>query len=146
MNSTRIFFILACLSFNLSGQVTSSTKNNGNLILEDIPPIPDEIVKELNRFQNVRSGSFRGFTNSGSELFISTRFGNVSQLHLVKTPGGARKQITYFDEPIGSVTHQPDGELIAFTMDSGGSENAQIFKLNPNDGSFKLLTLSLIHI
>ena len=96
MNSTRIFFILACLSFNLSGQVTSSTKNNGNLILEDIPPIPDEIVKELNRFQNVRSGSFRGFTNSGSELFISTRFGNVSQLHLVKTPGGARKQITYF--------------------------------------------------
>ena len=140
MNSTRIFFILACLSFNLSGQVTSSTKNNGNLILEDIPPIPDEIVKELNRFQNVRSGSFRGFTNSGSELFISTRFGNVSQLHLVKTPGGARKQITYFDEPIGSVTHQPDGELIAFTMDSGGSENAQIFKLNPNNGSYKLLT------
>ena len=93
MNSTRIFFILACLSFNLSGQVTSSTKNNGNLILEDITPIPDEIVKELNRSQNVRSGSCSGFTNSCSELFISTRFGNVRQQHLDTTHGQAMKQI-----------------------------------------------------
>ena len=140
MNLSKIFIALACFSFELSSQVITTTENNGNLILEDIPSIPQALVDDLNKFQNVRSGSFRGFDSSGSQLFISTRFGNVSQLHLVKTPGGARKQVTYFDEPIGSVTHQPNGELIAFTMDSGGSENAQIFKLNPNDGSYKLLT------
>ena len=133
MNLSKIFIVLACFSFELSSQVITTTENNGNLILEDIPSIPQELVDDLNKFQNVRSGSFRGFDSSGSQLFISTRFGNVSQLHLVKTPGGARKQVTYFDEPIGSVTHQPNGELIAFTMDSGGSENAQIFKLNLNE-------------
>ena len=140
MNFLRIFCTLFCLSFHLNAQLVTKTENNGNLILEDIPMIPQALIDDMNKFQNVRSGSFRGFNDKGNQLYISTRFGNVSQLHLVKTPGGARKQITYFDEPVGSVTHQPNGELIAFTMDSGGSENAQIFKLNPNDGSYKLLT------
>ena len=149
MNLSKIFIVLACFSFELSSQVITTTENNGNLILEDIPSIPQALVDDLNKFQNVRSGSFRGFDSSGSQLFISTRFGNVSQLHLVKTPGGARKQVTYFDEPIGSVTHQPNGELIAFTMDSGGSENAQIFNL-PSDQTnvlgLPLPTSFLLHL
>ncbi|MFL2723096.1 MAG: alpha/beta fold hydrolase [Gammaproteobacteria bacterium] len=135
------YFLLAFISVNsLSAQVLTTTENNGNLILEDIPPIPQNLKDDLRKFQNVRSGSFRGFDASGKQLYISTRFGNVSQLHLVKSPNGARNQITYFEEPIGSIRKQPNGNLIAFTMDSGGSENAQIFKLNPTDGSYDLLT------
>ena len=135
-----ILILIAFVAISYSEEVVTSTENNGNLVLEDIPPIPEAIKNDLRRFQNIRSGSFRGFDSSGKQLYISTRFGNVSQLHLVKNPGGSRNQITYFDEPIGSVSKQPKGDLIAFTMDSGGSENAQIFSLNPLDGSFKLLT------
>ena len=134
------FFILSFLSLNINSQVVSSTANNGNLILEDIPEIPQKLKDDLKRFQSVRSAPFRGFDVSGRKLYISTGFGNVSQLHLVEQPNGARNQITYFDEPIGSVRKQPNGSLIAFTMDSGGSENAQIFKLNPVDGSYHMLT------
>ena len=100
------FFLIFCFfSFisALSSQETR-TENNGNLILEDIPAIPQSIKENLLKFQNVRSAAFRGFNNNNNELFISTRFGNVSQLHLVKNPGAARNQITYFQEPIGSVT------------------------------------------
>ena len=141
MNLYIKLFLLAFISINsLSAQVLTTTENNGILILEDIPPIPQNIKDDLRKFQNVRSGSFRGFDASGEQIYISTRFGNVSQLHLVKSPNGARNQITYFEEPIGSIRKQPDGSLIAFTMDSGGSENAQIFKLNPIDGSYDLLT------
>ena len=58
----------------------------------------------------------------------------------MKQPGGARNQITYFDEPIGSVSRQPNGHLITFTMDSGGSENDQIYILNPLDGTSRMVS------
>ena len=118
----------------------SRTENNGNLILEDIPAIPNSIKEDLSKFQNVRSAAFRGFNNQNEGLFISTRFGNVSQLHLVKSPGAARNQITYFQEPIGSVAIHPTLSSIAFTMDRGGSEYSQIYLLDPKSASTQMLT------
>lgn len=116
------------------------TKNNGNLILEDIPSIPQSIKDDLVKFQNVRSASFRGFHNVNEGLYISTRFGNVSQLHFVQEPGSARNQITYFQEPIGSVSVHPTNQSIVFTMDKGGTENSQIYLLDPSNASAKLLS------
>ena len=141
-------FILISIAFLFMGmlpllaftQTIQRVENNGNLILEDIPPIPESIKSDLVQYQNVRSGAFRGFDQTGKNIFISTRFGNVSQLHNVKQPGGARNQITYFDEPIGSVSRQPKGHLITFTMDSGGSENDQIYILNPLDGTSRMVS------
>ena len=118
----------------------SRTENNGNLILEDIPAIPNSIKEDLSKFQNVRSAAFRGFNNQNEGLFISTRFGNVSQLHLVKSPGAARNQITYFQEPIGSVAIHPTLSSIAFTMDRGGSEYSQIYLLDTKSASTQMLT------
>ena len=47
----------------------SRTENNGNLILEDIPAIPNSIKEDLSKFQNVRSAAFRGFNNQNEGLF-----------------------------------------------------------------------------
>ena len=137
----KYFFTLCLLGVvsTLYAQETR-TENNGNLILEDIPAIPGSIKEDLSKFQNVRSAAFRGFNNQDEGLFISTRFGNVSQLHLVKSAGAARNQITYFQEPIGSVTMHPTKSSIAFTMDKGGTENAQIYLLNPESSSTQMLT------
>ena len=116
------------------------TENNGNLILKNIPLIPESIEQDLTQYQNVRSAPFRGFNQEGDEIFITTRFGNVSQLHRVRKQGGAREQITFFGEPIGSISRKPGGKSIAFTMDAGGTENNQIFLLDTNDGSSVMLT------
>ena len=137
----KYFFTLCLLGVvSTLPALESRTENNGNLILEDIPAIPGSIKEDLSKFQNVRSAAFRGFNNQGEGLFISTRFGNVSQLHLVKSAGAARNQITYFQEPIGSVTMHPAKSSIAFTMDKGGTENAQIYLLNPESSSTQMLT------
>ena len=120
--------------------VQRSEANNGNLIMEDIPAIPDEIVNDLNRFQNVRSASFRDWTENGQGVYISTRFADVNQIHRVDMPGGARQQITFFKEPVGGVSRQPGGRKLVFTRDTGGSEFTQIFMLDPADGSTTLLT------
>jgi dipeptidyl aminopeptidase/acylaminoacyl peptidase len=52
-------------------------------------------------------------------------------VHFVDHPGGARKQITFFDEPVGGLQRQPGGSKMVFTMDAGGSEFSQIFLLDP---------------
>ncbi len=56
-------------------------------------------------------------------MLISTRFGNTAQLHLVKMPGGARRQLTFFPEPVGGGSFRPKtGEFIVFEQDNGGGE------------------------
>ena len=76
----------------------------------------------------------------GESIYIATRFGDVGQLHRVDMAGGARHQLTFFKEPISGVSRQPNGDKIAFTMDAGGSEYAQVFLLNPKTGKSEMLS------
>ncbi len=124
---------IALLIFSASAlaEVTTTETNNGNLVMQDIPEIPVSIVSSLNRYQNVRSAGFLDWTEDGNSIFVSTRFGDVSQVHRVGHPGGARQQVTFFDEPVGGVQRQPGGSKMIFTMDAGGSEFSQIFLLDP---------------
>jgi dipeptidyl aminopeptidase/acylaminoacyl peptidase len=114
-----------------SAQVTTTETNNGNLVMQDVPAIPAALVASLNRYQNVRSAGFLDWTQDGNGIFVSTRFGDVNQVHRVGHPGGARQQLTFFDEPVRGLQRQPGGSRMIFTMDAGGSEFSQIFLLDP---------------
>ena len=144
MISTRKKLLTILLSVPLTfasfAEVIKTTANNGQLVMEDVPSIPKQLVDDLNRYQNVRSAPFRGFNKNGDSIYISTRFGDVSQLHKVEMAGGARKQITFFKEPISGVSRQPNSDKIAFSMDAGGNEYSQLFVLDPNTGTSKMLT------
>jgi dipeptidyl aminopeptidase/acylaminoacyl peptidase len=137
--SSSFFSGLFCMSM-ACGAVEMQQLNSGKLLLEDVPPIPEQIKQDLKRYQNTRSGAFLDWTQSGKQLYIRTRFGNVRQIHRVAFPGAERYQLTFFDEPVGSVQRQPQGELLSFSMDAGGSENAQIFSLDPATGDWKMLS------
>ncbi len=134
------FVALLLLSSAAPAQVTTTETNNGNLVMQDVPEIPAALVASLNRYQNVRSARFLDWTQDGDGIFVSTRFGDVNQVHRVSQPGGAREQITFFHEPVGSLQRQPGGSKMVFTMDAGGSEFSQIFLLDPaaNDDAVML--------
>ena len=140
--TTRTIFGIALLlgASALAAEPVVRTANDGNLVMYDIPPIPEDIVDDLNRYQNVRSAEFRDWTADGSGMYVSTRFGDVNQIHRVDMAGGARHQITFYKEPIGGVSRQPGGSSVIFTRDAGGSEFAQIFLLDPVDGTTTMLT------
>lgn len=132
---------LSVFSAAVPADVTATATNNGNLMMQDVPEIQAALVASLNRYQNVRSASFLDWTADGSGIFISTRFADVPQVHRVGHPGGAREQITFFREPVGSLQRQPGGSKMVFTMDAGGSEFSQIFLLDPaSDDDAALLT------
>ncbi len=114
----------------------------GNLIMENVPEIP-EAVKERNRqYQNVRSAGFNSWNPSGPGMLVSTRFGETSQIHYVEKPLGVRQQITFFEEPVESASYCPDPQRngFLFSKDIGGNEYYQIFYFDINDGSSRMLT------
>lgn len=116
------------------------TANDGQLVMEDIPPIPAELAQAINRFQNIRSAKFSGWSRDSKNIYIKTRFAAVSQLHRVSMPGGARHQLTFGDDPVGEVALQTNGGLIAYTRDRDGDEFDQLLLLDPENGLSRELT------
>ena len=143
INRTALALVvgLVLLAFaSRADDVVKTTANNGNLVMEDVPAIPAEVVDALNRFQNIRSANFTGWTEDGTGVYVATRFGDLYQIHRVDMPGGARRQLTFFNEPVYSVSRQPGGSTLIFTRDAGGSEFAQVFTLDPASGDARMLT------
>ena len=121
-------------------EVARTTANDGKLVMEDVPPIPATLVETLNRYQNVRSARLSDWTEDGQGIYISTRFGDLYQVHRVDRPGGARHQLTFFSEPVYGVSRQPGGSQLIFTRDAGGSEFSQVFLFDPDSGDAEMLT------
>ncbi|RMD86575.1 MAG: S9 family peptidase, partial [Calditrichaeota bacterium] len=71
-----------------------------------------------------------------------TRFGETNQIHWVKMPGGARYQLTFFDEPVSGAKMNPDPQTPGFIFgkDVGGSEFYQLFFFNLASGEYRMLT------
>ncbi|MCH9694577.1 MAG: prolyl oligopeptidase family serine peptidase [Gammaproteobacteria bacterium] len=114
--------------------------NNGNLVVQDVPEIPREIVRDLFRYQSVRAAGFRAWTEDGSGIYVSTSFGDVDSIHRVDMPMGARRQQTFYEEPVGSVLRQPGARHLMYTRDAGGSEFAQVFMFDPETNEEVMLS------
>lgn len=138
IKSILIFFIFSFIG--IAQQV--ERKEIGNLILENIPEIPQRIKDKMFQYQSTRGASFQDWLHNDKGILISTRFGETAQIHLVEKPGGARKQITFFNEPVGGaiLCHDKSKNLFLFTKDIGGGEFYQIYSFDLNNGNFKMLT------
>ena len=134
--------LLGVLLFSVPvfAEVERRTVNDGQLVMEDIPKIPSEIFVSLLRYQNVRAAGFRAWTVDGEGIYVSTGFGDVDSLHRIDMPLGARRQLTFYKDPVGGVSRQPGGRKLLFTRDAGGSEFTQIFLLDPDNGDAEMLT------
>ena len=128
------------LSGGAFAEVETRVLNNGNLVLEDVPEIPREVVRDLFRYQNVRSAAFRAWSADSQSVYVSTGFGDVDSIHRVDMPLGARRQITFYEESVSGIARQPGGRHMLFTRDVGGSEFTQIFMLDPETGDATLLS------
>lgn len=143
MKTCMFAFAVFCFSIGISEAATQPPRvEKGNIVTEDIPPIPARIKDRLLQYQNTRSAFLQGWLPSGDGILISTRFGETNQIHLVRQPGGARRQITFYSEPIGEAAVSPrkviDGFL--FLKDVGGSEDYQIYFFDMQTGKARMMT------
>jgi dipeptidyl aminopeptidase/acylaminoacyl peptidase len=123
-----------------SPELAQRTLNNGQLILQEVPEIPHSLMERLGQYQEVRSAQFLSWAEDGKGMLILTRFADLNQVHKVSFQGGARQQLTYFEEPIDEAWRQPGGSVLALTMDQGGSEFDQIFLFNPETASTTMVS------
>jgi dipeptidyl aminopeptidase/acylaminoacyl peptidase len=112
----------------------------GNRISENIPEIPAALTEQLQRYSNTRSAVFGGWLADGSGMLIATRFANTTQVHRVRMPGGAREQLTFYDEPIASLAVNPKRPGFVFGKDVGGSEFWQLYTFDLATREIRLLT------
>ena len=102
-----------------------------NLGLSGVPAIDPAIATRLARFNNARGASFDGWSGEGA-LLIRTRFASTAQVHRVSKPGGARRQLTFLDEPVANSLPRPRSpDQFVFTTDDGGDENYAIHLVKP---------------
>jgi dipeptidyl aminopeptidase/acylaminoacyl peptidase len=112
-----------------------------NLIVDGVPPIPASLADTAGRYSSYRGATLVDWHPLRRELLIATRFGDTPQLHLVKTPGGARQQLTFFADAVASGTFHPNGgDYMVFSKDIGGGEWFQLYRYDVATGDVTLLT------
>src|SRR6058998_3434780 len=112
-----------------------------NLVTDGVPPVPASIAEAARRYSEFRTAAFWSWHPARREMLIGTRFGDAQQLHLVKLPGGARTQLTFFPDPVSGASYQPtDGRYVVFTKDVGGGEFFQKYRYDVVTGDITLLT------
>jgi dipeptidyl aminopeptidase/acylaminoacyl peptidase len=113
----------------------------GALVMEGIPALPQALLDRVQPYLNTRTATLFDW-DAGGGLLIGTRFGDTAQVHLVASPGGDRRQVTFFNEPVSGARSCPDPKThgFLFVKDVGGGENFQIYYQDLDRGGFRMLT------
>lgn len=136
------FRLSGILFFIATAAMAQGPITKGNLVIEGIPEIPASLMEKMNQYQNVRSASFEDWSPDGNGILMSTRFGETSQLHFIEKPGGNRKQLTFFREPVGGGSYCPadTSKCLIYSRDAGGNEFSQLYLFNTATGSSSLIS------
>ena len=111
------------------------------LRLEGTPVIPDALRARLQQYLNTRAAGAVDIAEDGRSLLITTRFAESGQVHVVAAPGGARTQLTFGREPIGTARFVPgSSRSLVYVTDVGGNEQYQIMRLDLDGWRTTLLT------
>lgn len=140
-------FVAAVLAvFLISGlmtvaQAADTITPGDNLVVEGIPPIPASLAQTVDRYTQFRSAGMLSWHPQRREILITTRFGDVPQIHRVAAPLGSRQQMTFFPEPVFRAGYQPTkGDYFVFSKDIGGNEFSQLYRYDFASGDVTLLT------
>jgi dipeptidyl aminopeptidase/acylaminoacyl peptidase len=135
MKATATLLAATLMTTTLLAQVPD------NLVVEGVPSFPAELRADAGRYMEFRAAGFNSWHPKRREMLITTRFADSMQLHLVKSPGAARRQLTFLPEPVGGGRFQPKtGACIVFSQDTGGGEFYQLYRYDVTDGRITLLT------
>jgi dipeptidyl aminopeptidase/acylaminoacyl peptidase len=141
MPDTKSIVFLIAAGFCATLPASAARVERGNLVFDNIPPAPAQIGATLDNYLNARQATPLAWS-PGGKLLIATRFGDTEQLHLVDRAGGARRQLTFYKEPIGEAAFSTDAIHAGFVFlkDAGGDENTQLYYQREGEYTARLLT------
>ena len=114
---------------------------NENLVAEGIPKIPVSLAEAVDRYNNFRGAVLDSWDPVKREMLISTRFADTNQIHVVKMPGGARTQLTFYEDRVTGAHYSPArNDSFVFSKDVGGGESFQLYRYDVASGDATLLS------
>jgi len=112
-----------------------------SLVSEHIPAIPMSLVEKAEPYTESRSATLLDWKPGTRSMLVSTRFGATAQVHEVGMPMGARTQLTFYADRVGSARFPPhDASWWLMTKDVGGGEFYQFYRVESETGRVTLLT------
>ena len=106
---------------------------NANLVLQGIPPIPASLARRVAAYTDFRGHGFVAWHPTRREMLVAHRpaGGDTNQLFRLRGPLAEPEPLTDFADPVTRATYEPtDGRYIVFERSSGGSEAAQLYRLD----------------
>ncbi|HWW60313.1 MAG TPA: S9 family peptidase, partial [Thermoanaerobaculia bacterium] len=119
---------------------TATAEVPSNLVVDGVPEPSPALIERVAPYLDSRSAALYDWNPERPEMLIGTRFGEAAQLHVVKMPGGDRKQITFYNEPVRGSYRPHHGDTIVFTKDRGGNEQFQLYRYDLANGTTAMLT------
>ncbi|MFC7139484.1 S9 family peptidase [Halosimplex aquaticum] len=94
---------------------------------------------DLDRYLNVRSAYGASFAPDGTLSFMLDATG-TPQVWTLDAPEAWPVQRTFYEERVTFASWSPERRELAFGMDEGGNERAQLYRLDADDGTVTDLT------
>src|ERR1700693_3974463 len=84
----------------------------------------------IDRFLNIRAASGPSFSPDGRFVSFLTNVTGVAQLWQVPVEGGWPTQLTFATDSVRGVYCNPRRPELVFSMDHGGNEQTQLYRLH----------------
>jgi dipeptidyl aminopeptidase/acylaminoacyl peptidase len=103
-------------------------QSQGALIFDGVPAADPNLNLRISQYLVGRDATFLAWLPDNG-LLISTRFGDMAQVHRVQAPLGMREQLTWYADPISKVLTAPAGpaEGFAFLMEHNADTLPQLY-------------------
>src|SRR5271154_6192237 len=132
-----VALLLSAVAFPQTDEIAP----NENLVVEGIPKIPASLAEGVERYTNFRGANLQSWNPTAREMLITTRFADTNQIHVVKMPGGARTQLTFYPDRVAGALYSPTkDDYFVFSKDVGGGEFFQLYRYEVSSGVVTLLT------
>jgi dipeptidyl aminopeptidase/acylaminoacyl peptidase len=140
-------FLSTLLALLLSSSLILAQSGSGEIIppeslsVEGVPKIPASLAEELRPYFAIRWAAFSSWHPTRREMLIRTQPGQTQQIHLLKAPGEAPKQLTFFDDPVSYTAYQPKtGAYFVFSKDEDGNQRYRNYRYDFETGRTTLIT------
>jgi dipeptidyl aminopeptidase/acylaminoacyl peptidase len=137
----RYLTLIVLFSGSVAAAEGPAVQPGDNLVTVYVPPVPAALAEDVERYTHFRAATFDGWHPTRREMIVLTRFADTAQVHQVRSPGGARTQLTFFPDSVMAARYQPTaGDFLVFSKDRGGDENFQNYRYDFANGAVTRLT------
>src|SRR5882724_4177130 len=98
------------------------------------------LASVVDRLANIRSAVAPSFAKDGGDLFHLADDSGQWQVWTLDLASGARRQLTFHDEPVAFLARSPKSDAIVYGTDCGGDERQQLHLLPDDGGAARPLT------